>query len=453
MVERKQPNLIERFLLGDGAGPWAPGVRGAQVGEQKMLTSVSPVYNNNFDAAYYTGAIDYHREAGAYSDNAIVMACVNWISRNFGTAPLTVYRKTADGQERLPEHPLVLRLLRPNEYYAGSLLWPPTLLDYNTTGNAYWLKLRNGAGRLIGLQYWSQENIFAVSEGDDFITRYRILVRNAWEDRPLTDVVHFRNGLRPDDPRYGLSPLHAAEREIYTDNEAGRYAATILRNMGVPGAIITPEGDYQITAEGADIIKRQYQAKFTGDRRGEAMVMPGPIKIIQPAFSPTDMDADGLREKPEERICALLGLSPMVVGVGAGLARSTYSNMEEAYRAAYRNNLIPTQAALADVLDIQLLPEFSNRADESVGFDYDDVTELQESHDAIATRAALLFDKGIVTLNEARGMIGQDPLPGGDELKKPAAPPPMLPPPAPEPETVVEVEPVKMLVVNGNGRH
>jgi HK97 family phage portal protein len=374
---------------------------------------------NTYGNAYT--AVDFAQEAGAPIDNSIIMACVNWLTTNFATAPLMVNRMAADGA-KTPQfnHPLVLKLQRPNEYYPGSLLWDPTVYSFNVAGNAYWVKERNGAGRVVNLLYWPHDRVRCVSKNGEYISYYELWYNGRWNEEAKENIVHFRNGLNPADTRYGLSPIASALLEMAMDNEAGRYSFYILRNMGIPGAIITPDGDFKIDAPGAAALKSMYQSSFTGSRRGEVGVSSGPIKVIQPAFSPADINADSMRRKPGERIAALLGISPGVVGLGAGLDRNTYNNASEAYAAAYRNNLIPTQNMFADTLDVQLLPDFTTRSDETVDFDTSNIQELQEKEDSKVDRGVKLWSSGLAMLNEARAVAGLKPLgPEGDVFKAP----------------------------------
>src|SRR5437764_9395761 len=92
--------------------------------------------------------INYEAEAGDLTANSAVMACVQWICRTFPESPIRVARATKNGHEPLPDHPLTQLLRRPNSYYPGLLLWQATLISWNIDGNAYWLKQRNGAGKV-----------------------------------------------------------------------------------------------------------------------------------------------------------------------------------------------------------------------------------------------------------------------------------------------------------------
>jgi HK97 family phage portal protein len=222
------------------------------------------------------------------------------------------------------------------------------------------------------------------------------------------DVVHFRNGLDPANYRIGLSPLASVLREVVTDNEASTYAASILRNMGVPGIVITPKNDDAILLDGdAEAIKRKFVARFSGDERGKPLVMSVPLDLHFPGFSPADLMVDKVRDIPEERICAVLGIPPCVVGLGAGLENLTYNNLEQSRRIAYENNIIPTQRIIAAELSAQLLPDFEDsRGDLYVRFDTRQVHCLQDDVGDLYTRVGTAFEQGLITRDEARAMIG-----------------------------------------------
>ena len=73
------------------------------------------------------------------------------------------------------------------------------------------------------------------------MTHYTYTVDGQEIDLAPSKVVHFRFGMDPENERKGRSPLAAALREIFTDDEAANYTASLLRNMGVPGIIVSPD--------------------------------------------------------------------------------------------------------------------------------------------------------------------------------------------------------------------
>src|SRR3990167_8384960 len=112
--------------------------------------------------------------------------------------------------------------------------------------------------------------------------------------------------------------------------------------------------------------------------------MSGPTKVAQFGFSPEQLVLRDLRMIPEERVTAVLGVPAVVAGLGAGLVRSTVTNMDEAREMAYESNIIPTQRCLAEDIRFQLLTDFM--AEEEIwswrfGFDLSKVRVLADDED------------------------------------------------------------------------
>lgn len=366
----------------------------------------------------------YMSKVGDGTGSSAVMAVVQWIGRTFPEAPLQVVAVDGQGRRRvLHGHPLTTLVERPNPYYAGPLLWMATLLDWTTAGNAYWLKVRDGAGRVAQL-WWAPQRTMEPrwsSDGQSFISHYEYKPDGGTTlTIPTADVVHFRYGLDPQNPRKGLSPLGSLLREIFTDEEAGNFSAALLRNVGVPGVILAPEGDTELLPEDAEVLRAEFRARFTGDKRGEPMILSGRVKAQTLSLNPQEMELRTLRRIPEERISAVLGVPAVVAGLGSGWEHSTFSNYREAREAAYESNIVPTQRLMAAELETQLLPDFGAAWGETesgkqkaengertmVGFDTTQVRVLQEDENQLAVRLATLVQAGILTREEARERLG-----------------------------------------------
>lgn len=276
---------------------------------------------------------DYVSAVGDGTRSSTVMAPLLWIGRNFPEAPPMLWERQGNEEEARPDHPLPRLLERPNGFYEGPVFWSATVLDYFVSGNAYWLKLRDVGGRPAEL--WWVPSFLMTPKGDErtFITHYEYRVDGQMVEIQPEEVVHFRHGIDPENPRLGRSPLASVLREVFTDDEAATYTAALLRNGGVPGVVISPDYDEPIAAEDADATKEYINTQFTGDRRGAPLVMSGRTKVEQFGFSPDQLNLKDLRRVPEERVTAVLGVPAMVAGLGAGLDRSTFTNMGEARQA------------------------------------------------------------------------------------------------------------------------
>src|SRR5581483_5979294 len=90
---------------------------------------------------------DYAAEVGDGTGSSIVVAVVGWMARAFPEGPAQVVRVESDGTRTpQPRHPMARKIERPNKFYSGVALWMATIVDWATTGNAYWLKSRDDLG-------------------------------------------------------------------------------------------------------------------------------------------------------------------------------------------------------------------------------------------------------------------------------------------------------------------
>lgn len=362
--------------------------------------------------------IDYTIEAGDLIDSSVVMACLNWLMRVFPSAKCRVVLETEDGIEPVKGHALTKLLKRPNPVYAGTQLWRLTVLSYNWNGNAYWRKVRNGAGQVIQLWYEPHWTIRPRRDksGSEFLSYYEIWRDNKWVEVPIEDVVHFRWVCSPENAMLSMGPIDSGLREIFSDNEAARFTAAMFRNFGVFSRMISPaDGDAPLSMAELVRILAEFQASTTGDNRGRAIGSTVPITVQEGTADFNRLSMRENRMTPEERICSLIGLHPAITGLAAGAQASTYNNKEEAMRDAYNNNILPCYNDMAEQLDIQLVSDFTNIEDETVEFDISKIEVLKGDTEKMQTSVANLYSSGLVTRSQAKIMIGLKPADDGTD--------------------------------------
>lgn len=354
-------------------------------------------------------SFDYQAQVNGYQ-SAIIMACVNWIQRTFPEAPVTLEQADTEGQwGQVTDHFFLDILDQPNPYYDGLLLQAATVADLTLSGNSYWLKIRAGAGRVLQL-WWLPSTLVEPKwpyDGSAYLTHYEYSYGTGKKDIPVADIVHFRYGFDPNNIRKGLSPLGSLFREVFTDDEAANMTASLLRNLGVPGLVISPGKDTIASPEDAKAVKKWFQENFGGDKRGEPLVMPSSTEVATFGFSPQQMDLKALRRIPEERITAVLGVPAIVAGLGAGLDRSTFANYAEAREAAYESNIIPTQRLTASVMKRQLLRDYQDDLSQwRVGYDLSEVRVLQEDENKRSQRIIAEVNGGLRKVVDGQRELG-----------------------------------------------
>lgn len=368
--------------------------------------------------------IDYRSEVGDPMRNSAVAAAVNWLARNFPEAPVRIRQLDRSGDDVFilpgPTGPgYMLRLLeRPNPYYSGVLQWMATIVDF-IQGDAYWVKVRAG-DRPVQL-WWVPRGMMRAAwperDSSVFISHYEYTVDGVAYKIATRDVVHFRYGIDPRNPRQGLSPFGSLLREIFTDDEASNFTASLLRNLGVPGVILAPSNTAPAGQRSdPETVKKSFMEKFGGDKRGEPLVLTAPTDVKVLSWSPEQMNLRELRRIPEERITAVLGIPAIVANLGAGLDRSTFTNAGEANVSAYTQGVIPLHRLIAAELEVQLLDDFANldRTPLDVEFDWTKSTAMSSAIDAVAKRALDAFKVGAISRAAYKRETGRLVQPGDD---------------------------------------
>lgn len=367
-------------------------------------------------------------------DSAVVNVLA-WIQRNFTQAELGVYQKDREGNKtELVDHPLTRLMYKPNAGYGASQLWAATLLSYHLDGNAYWIKARNARGFGVPTEVWYEPH-WGIKphwpeDGSAFIDYYERRINGTIERIPVENVIHFRNGLNPANPRYGLAPLKAALLQVFTDTEVSLWVAALCRNMAIPGVIVSPQESIGMTMEKAEQIKQTWKRKFGGDNRGEPLILDFQADIKTLGYDPKTMDFGAITNLAESRIAGAMGVPAIVAGLSAGLDSSTYNNLANLKKSAFEECLIPSWEQFQVTLTSQLLPDFQRDAEAQrikVYFDTSEIRALQENQTEKETRAIAAWQAGVATLNETRAQFGYDPDPAGDYYLQPNSATPTLP--------------------------
>lgn len=352
---------------------------------------------------------DWSKEAGDLGLNSIVAIAIDWYNRNFSQAVPKVYRPSSTQQDDSIEHPIIGLIKNPSSNYVSSIFWSFVIQDYKLLGNAYVRKIRVG-GRVVSLQYLPQDMVMPVGDNKDPISYWTYTVDGVAYKIDKKDIIHFRYGRDPKDLRLGRSPVASVLREIATDNYASSTAFGLMRNGPIPAMILGPDANdlaVDISPDDAKTVKRKLQEDFTADNAGQVAVMTGPYKMDRVSWSPEELTLDTIRRLPEERITAALGINAMVLGLGAGLERSTYQNYERSQQQAWEDGMIPLLKQMAEVITFNLMYEYSEtQPGDYFEFDVSNVRALADDLDASSKRAELLYTAGIATLEEAKLIAG-----------------------------------------------
>jgi HK97 family phage portal protein len=301
-----------------------------------------------------------------------------------------------------------------------SVFYSNLITDIIVQGNGYIRKVRNRDKSVGALQYLPADCVGFNSNSRGVLMGYKYspLGSEAY-DIDVNDIIHIKIGRDPKDLRYGRSPLVSALKEIATDNVAGSTAYA-LANSPLPSMFVSPDmsgNASEVTREQAVAVKERLQSQYNSDNGAGVVVMTSPVKIEKVSHTPSDMALDTLRMLPETRICALMGLNPMVLGLTSGLAHSTYSNYQESQQQAWEDGMLPLCGLIAEAFTFGLLPEFNEYQDgDYIEYDYTKVKALMDNRTEEAKRATELYKAGIASLAEAKRIAGLVPEDGDESI-------------------------------------
>ena len=359
-------------------------------------------------------------EVGEVRQNPIVAIGLDWIARNSCSVPIKLFKRTRFGDEvELEGHPILDILKRPNPYYSGHTMLQMTINDIMTTGSGYWVAVNNNGGRIAEL-YWMDARYVAPdfpNSGEDYLFgwKYTPAGTGAVEEYRQEQVVDFKRSFDPYNDRVGYTPLLSVMKEMALTNLHSTYTAAILKNVGVTNMIITPQKDTTILDGEAELLKRDIENSIGLDNRGRPIVMSAPVDVNTIGMSASDLLLTDADATAVSRICAAMGLSPMVLGMPD--QGKTYANYKEAQRAAWINTVIPIHDLIVEGIQNTLVRMFDPSGRIYLKFDYADVEALAEDRKTLAEEAKILYETGICTKNEARMRVGLSEVEDGDEFK------------------------------------
>lgn len=375
-------------------------------------TAVHPTNNGIWGMFGLTrgSRFNYAGKVGDGHDASVLMAPVTWIMENAAQAPLQVEDLIKERWLVNAEHDLTTLLDTPNQEYSGDQLIMGTIVCLLTSVDAYWLIIRDNTGKPSELWLLPSHLVTPMVRpgSGGFIDYYEYRPGGEHKEYDPEDIVHFRIGIDPNDVRHGLSPLASILREVFTDVEAANFTSALLRNMGIPGVVISPKGETTIT--NTDSVVKKFMQKFTGDKRGEPMVNSVPTDVQTFGFNPDEMAVEKLRNISEERVCAALHVKPSTIGFGTGLQQTKVgATAREERKSSWQDGVLPLLLIIAKTGTRKLVPQFGGKPRaQRVRPDLSEVEALQESRDATTKRVIQKVNAGIQTVADGQAELGDE---------------------------------------------
>lgn len=378
----------------------------------------------------YSGArgIIYGRATSTdRQNNSIVMACCLWAGRNIQQAPVSTYQEVSGGTwEIIPGHAASELIRRPQKNFVpgertkftGRQLLSSILISAMLTGDAYVMKIRNNRGQIIGFDYIPAHAITIRTRANDsrMVEYYEVNQAMGTVKVMPEDMITFPLfGLDDDRPYKGRDVLKAAAAQIVTDNKVSQYSGAIM-DKPTPSMMVAAKGARQPQQQDADRLQKEMSESLGGRNAGRVLVTTFEADVTPFGFSPDQMAVTTISEASEARVCAIYGIPPTVLQLGAGMKSSTYNNVKETREAATEEFLVPMWDAIAEIWTDNVLSEVDPKPGLEIRYNKTEVRALQEDRTEVHDRSRADFQANGINRAEYRQAIGKEPQPGDDKV-------------------------------------
>ena len=345
--------------------------------------------------------------------NATVFTCLSVLGTAVSQLPVAVMKK-GDKSFSPVKHYVNDLLMRPNASQSQYEFLYGIVVDLMLYGNCYLQKITTSSGKvieLVPLPANEVETVLSISGKRTFI-----LNKKAYSEK---EVIHLRDFVGQD--AQGLSRVKQTAKLVAIDNAIDILIAdTFVNGTSASGIVSFPDDVEPATAQAfTDAWSRKFGKG--GTTRGSVAVIGGGATFQQlTPLSPADGDIQSLKEQTTARIGAVFRIPSHMLEIFSG---AKYSNVQVRNTAFYRDSIAPLTTLIEQKLTFGLLGD----SDLTIRFDAADLLrgDLQQAT-AVAVDAV---GAGLLSVDEARALMGYSPMAEEDKPK---------PQPMPTPEEAID---------------
>lgn len=306
----------------------------------------------------------------------------------------------AEGTELVPifDHPM-LRLLNTGAgQFPGSTGRMLTQLYLELTGEAFWLLETQGGvpvGYWIIPPTWVQET---PTPGQD---NYIIEANRQSLEVPRDFMLWFSDPNPATPYRRGTGQMRTLGDEIDTDDYAAKYTRAFFYNNAQPNILVSASG---MKKEDADRFELRWTQRLRGFLNAHRpMFLNRDVKVTQLSQKFSEMQFIELRKFERDMLINARGIPPEVFGV---IENSNRATIDAADYLFAKHVLTPALEFLRSYLQSELVPRYDDRF--ILGY----ASPIEEDREFYLEAAKVA--PWSLTLNEWRGMAGQDAVDYGD---------------------------------------
>jgi HK97 family phage portal protein len=313
------------------------------------------------------------------------------------------------------DHPLEKLLRRPNPIFDMSDLMELSSQWLDATGNAIWLKVRDGNGNVVEL--WPASVLsFLIERGADGLPEsYRFLPSNALI--PASDVIHIR---RPDirmSPFFGHGIISDIMDTAKAETAVRLFQSRFFENDATPRAVLRWPPGALMTQDEMDRLRIAWESKYASpNNAGRIGILPDGGEVQLLSAGGKELDFTKSKDELKNAIREAFRVPSVVFG---DTEKVNLANADTSYMVFLRDVVDHSLAKHAQAFTHALASEFDapERSPDTGRFVprgeliIEHESLLPESEDIFMERVNAL--KQSMTIDEQRTLIGLPPLPDG----------------------------------------
>lgn len=352
-----------------------------------------------------------------YCSNADVYSIISRKAKMAAGIPLYVYRVKKDGKKWLREYktlmsaekltaesvvqaqlykikalqevedsnPVNKLLQRPNADESQAEFMEKCYGFLDITGNTYIWKERLSMGANEGKPkalYTLPSHYVTIVPDGTFPVSVAGYMFFLWGEMGLKkeEIIHmkyFNPDYQPDGSHLmGMPPLRAGAKTL-AKSDSEEDSATAQFQHGGPAGMLYNESiqptDQNMTQIGA--LKKKWEAETWGNKnRGKILFSAGKLGYLQTGLSPVDLQIVESSSMTFRKLCRIWNMPSAIFNDNE---HATLNNMEQFYKAAYVDGVIPMVIKMRDALNSFLLPDFGDEGEYFIDADFSNIPVLQ----------------------------------------------------------------------------
>lgn len=340
---------------------------------------------------------------------------VSMIRETVSSIPLEMYQilnKNGDTKE-IYDDPFLDLLSKPNTLQTQKEFWKLAIAYYLLAGETFWYLERSDVNgmptQMINMRPDCVNILFSADNKELIGYEYNQSNGQIIKLR-VEDVLHIKN-IDPVDPIRGVGVIRPATQRIVTEKEASKHQSNTFRTQGRPDIVVFSEND--LTEEQITEAQEKWAKKFGSDKGAQLGMFGGGIKSLQVlGVSPKEMDFMTTMNFLRDDILAALHIpKAMITSDDVNLANSKTARINYIKEAC-----LPVLDTFIDVIN----NKFLNNLDEGRFVTYE--SPVNEDREILLKEAVELKQAGIITTNEARGLMSYESVEDGDTFAPSIAP-------------------------------